>query len=224
MGALRSRRTLWILLGALLLSGCQTSGQSWGHSDPDAVPWEIGFVTPYSMEGWVEDSATVDVDGNLYRRIGSGGAAGGGKNGTELARGWARTVGGNYRTVLDAKLPVRIYVRWQSVVEPQTYQGWIEIPESARQVMRDALTQSCQEHPEIKEFRTGVAVLLGLAPGGMVQVWVEDKCMHPVKVARGQAEIEPQGPYLGQSGGHYHPQTEASKRYVEQYGIPYGSW
>ena len=217
-------RTLWILLGALLLSGCQTSGQSWGHSDPDAVPWEIGFVTPYSMEGWVEDSATVDVDGNLYRRIGSGGAAGGGKNGTELARGWARTVGGNYRKVLDAKLPVRIYVRWQSVVEPQTYQGWIEIPESARQVMRDALTQSCQEHPEIKEFRTGVAVLLGLAPGGIVQVWVEDKCMHPVKVARGQAEIEPKGPYLGQSGGHYHPQTEASKRYVEQYGIPYGSW
>jgi len=48
--------------------------------------------------------------------------------------------------------------------------------------------------------------------------------MHPVKVARGQAEIEPKGPALGLSGGSYIPQSEASKRYVEQYGIPYGSW
>ena len=176
------------------------------------------------MEVWVEDSATVDVDGNLYRRIGSGWATGGRKNGADGARGWPRAGGSGYQNVRDAKLPVRIYVRWQSVVEPQTYQGWIEIPESARQVMRKSLTNNCPEYPEIKEFRRGVPVRFGLAPGGVVQVWVEDECMNLVKVARGQAEIEPKGPYLGQSGGHYYPQTESSKRYVEQYGIPYGSW
>ena len=218
------KRTLWILLGALLLSGCQTSGQSWGHSDPDALPWEIGFVTPYSMEGWVEDSATVDVDGNLYRRIGSGWATGGRKNGADGARGWPRAGGSGYQNVRDAKLPVRIYVRWQSVVEPQTYQGWIEIPESARQVMRESLTKDCPEYPEIKEFRRGVPVRFGLAPGGVVQVWVEDECMNLLKVARGRAEIEPKGPDLGLSGGSYFPQSQASKRYVEKYGIPYGSW
>ena len=89
-------RTPWILLGALFLSGCQASGLSWGRSDPDAGPWALGFVTPYLMGGWVEESATVDVDGNFYRRIGSGWAAGGGKNGTELARGWA-VKGGRHR-------------------------------------------------------------------------------------------------------------------------------
>lgn len=150
-------RTPWILLGALFLSGCQASGLSWGRSDPDAGPWALGFVTPYLMDGWVEDSATVDVDGNLFRRIGSGGAAGGGKNGSKGARGWAVKGGGTERNVRDAKLPVRIYVRWQSVVEPQTYQGWIEIPESARQVMRDSLVKDCPGYPELKAVRTGVA-------------------------------------------------------------------
>ncbi|WP_458718525.1 DUF2931 family protein [Pseudomonas gregormendelii] len=217
-------RTPWILLGALFLSGCQASGLSWGRSDPDAGPWALGFVTPYLMGGWVEESATVDVDGNFYRRIGSGWAAGGGKNGTELARGWAVKGGGTERNVRDAKLPVRIYVRWQSVVEPQTYQGWIEIPESARQVMRAALRKDCQQFPETASILKIASVRLGLAPGGVVQIWVLDECMHPVKVARGQAEIESKGPDLGFSGGSYFPQSEASKRYVEKYGIPYGSW
>ena len=217
-------RTLWILLGALFLSGCQASGLSWGRSDPDVGPWALGFVTPYLMDGWVEDSATVDVDGNLFRRIGSGGAAGGGKNGSKGARGWAVKGGGTERNVRDAKLPVRIYVRWQSVVEPQTYQGWIEIPESARQVMRAALRKDCQQFPETASILKIASVMLGLAPGGVVQIWVLDECMHPVKVARGQAEIEHKGPDLGLSGGSYFPQSEASKRYVEKYGIPYGSW
>jgi hypothetical protein len=64
------------------------------------------------------------------------------------------------------------------------------------------------------------SVRFGLAPGGVVQVWVLDECLRPVKVARGQAEIEPLGPYLGKSGGRHYPQSEVSKRYVEKYGIP----
>ena len=90
--------------------------------------------------------------------------------------------------------------------------------------MRDALAKDCPAHPEIKEFRTAVTVRLGLAPGGVVQIWAENECMELVNIARGQADIVPLGPYLGKSGGRYYPQTEASKRYVEMYGIPYGSW
>ncbi|MFJ2390589.1 DUF2931 family protein [Pseudomonas koreensis] len=213
-------RTLWILLGAFLMSGCQASG----HSDPDAGPWALGFVTPYAMDGWVEDSATVDVKGNFYRRIGSGGAFGGRKNGADGARGWTVRGAGSEREVLYAKLPVRIYVRWQSLVEPQTYQGWIEIPESARQVMRKALTKGCPSIPNMDAVPKRASVLFGLAPGGIVQVWVMDECLRPVKVVRAQVEIEPKGPELGLSGGSYFPMQEYSKRYVEKYGIPFGSW
>ncbi len=216
-------RTLWILLGALLVGGCQASGLTWGRSDPDAGPWALGFVTPYAMDGWVEDSATVDVDGNLYRGIGSS-SSGGRKNGTDGARGWAVTGAGKERSVRDAKLPVRIYVRWQSLVEPQTYQGWIEIPESARQVMRNALTMDCPSIPEMAAIPKRVSVLFGLAPGGVVQIWMMDECLRPVKVVHAQVEIEPKGPDLGLSGGSYFPLQETSKLYVEKHGIPYGSW
>ena len=216
-------RTLWIVLGALLFSGCQASGLPWGRSDPDAGPWAVGFVTPYSVGAWVEDSATVDVDGNLYRRINSS-ASGGGKNGTEGARGWSATGVGTERYVRDAKLPVRIYVRWQSLAEPQTYQGWIEIPESARQIMRKALTLDCPSIPAMSEIPKRASVRFGLAPGGIVQVWAIDECLRAVKVTRVQVEIEPKGPALGLSGGSYFPLDEDSKRYVEKYGIPYGSW
>ena len=217
-------RTLWILLGALLVGGCQASGLTWGRSDPDAGPWALGFVTPYAMDGWVEDSATVDVDGNLYRRIGSGWASGGGKNGIDGARGWAVRGAGTEREVRDAKLPVRIYVRWQSLAEPQTYQGWIEIPESTRQIMRKALTLDCPSIPAMREIQKRASVRFGLAPGGIVQVWAIDECRRAVKVARAQVEIEPKGPALGLSGGSYFQLEEDSKRYVEKYGIPYGSW
>ena len=68
------------------------------------------------------------------------------------------------------------------------------------------------------------SMYLGLAPGGVVQVWVMNNCGYAVAVARGKGEIEPLGPHLGKSKGHYYPQSDASKRYVEKYGIPYGSW
>ncbi|WP_330220795.1 DUF2931 family protein [Pseudomonas frederiksbergensis] len=176
------------------------------------------------MSVWVEDSAVVDVDGVFYRRVGSGVASGGKNSSPDAARGWRKGIGGNERTVVGAKIPVRIYVRWQSLVEPQSYQGWFEIPESARQIMHDAVTKDCPEYPELKEIRAGGSVQLGLAPGGIVQIWVRDQCQRPVKVARGQAEIVPLGPDLGRSGGNYFPLEDASKRYVEKYGIPYGSW
>lgn len=217
-------RALWILLGTLLLSACQATELSAGRSDPNSVPWELGFTEPNFMRVWVEDSAVIDVDGVLYRRVGSGVAAGGKNSSADAARGWRKGIGGNERTVVGAKIPVRIYVRWQSLVEPQTYQGWFEIPESARQIMRDAVTKDCPEYPELKELRAGGSVQLGLAPGGVVQIWVRDQCQRPVKVARGQAEIESKGPALGLSGGSYFPLDDASKRYVEKYGIPYGSW
>ncbi|MDT4863828.1 hypothetical protein FQZ97_985520 [compost metagenome] len=125
--------------------------------------------------------------------------------------------------MVGADLPQRIYVRWQSIVEPQTYRAWVDIPEEARQIMRDSVTWRCPQKPD-RVSRYRASLYMGLAPGGTIQVWVHNRCYKSVKVARAQAEVEPLGPHLGKSGGHYYPQSEASKRYVERFGIPYGSW
>ncbi|MDH4553958.1 DUF2931 family protein, partial [Pseudomonas sp. BN417] len=64
-----------------------------------------------------------------------------------------------------------------------------------------------------------------LAPGGTIQVWVHNRCYKSVKVARAQAEIEPLGPSQGQTAGEYaYDPSEKAKRYIERFGIPYGSW
>jgi len=89
--------------------------------------------------------------------------------------------------------------------------------------MRTSTSRRCAKTPD-QEARFMASIYLGLAPGGVVQVWVRDECHHPIKVARAQAEVEPLGPHLGKSDGHYYPQSEKSKRYIEKYGIPYGSW
>jgi hypothetical protein len=87
-----------------------------------------------------------------------------------------------------------------------------------------SVNQRCPQTPD-QEARFMASVYLGLAPGGVVQVWVRDSCHHPVKVARAQAEIEPLGPSQGKNEGRYaYPVSEKAKRYIDKYGIPYGSW
>ncbi|QQX61340.1 DUF2931 family protein [Pseudomonas chlororaphis] len=216
-------RVFIALLGALLLTGCQASGPLSGKNDPKDPWWELSFTQPYYMKVWVEDTAVEDINGQLFKHTGRGSAADGDPSlKKEWARGWSGVGGGGW-SVVGADLPKRIYVRWQSVVEPQTYRAWVDIPEEARKIMTTSTNRRCPETPH-QTARYMASVYLGLAPSGIVQVWVRDECRHPVKVARAQAEIEPLGPHLGKSNGHYYPLSENSKRYIEKYGIPYGSW
>lgn len=176
------------------------------------------------MKVWVEDTSVEDIKGRAFMHTGGGSASGGQpEDGTASAQGW-HGVGSNGKAVVGADLPKRIYVRWQSIVEPQTYKAWVDIPEEARQLMLESVNQRCAKTPEQKG-RYNASLYLGLAPGGGVQVWVRDSCHHPVKVARAQAEVEPLGPSQGKNQGRYaYPVSEKSKRYIERFGIPYGSW
>ncbi|WP_253206448.1 DUF2931 family protein [Pseudomonas chlororaphis] len=169
-------RAFTVLLGALLLTGCLANDPLSAKNDPKSPWWELGFTEPYYMEVWVEDSAVEDINGKLFRRTGRGTAAGGDHGyKKEWARGWDG-VGIDGKSVVGADLPKRIFVRWQSVVEPQTYRVWIDIPEEARQIMRKTTARRCPETPQ-QTASYMASVNLGLAPGGIVQVWVRDECI-----------------------------------------------
>lgn len=217
-------RVLVTLLCALFTTGCQSADPLSAKNDPKSESWELAFTEPYYMKVWVEDSAVEDINGKLFKRTGGGTAAGGEpEDGKESARGW-HAVGAAAKPVIGADLPKRIYVRWQSIVEPQTYSVWLDVPEEARQLMRTSVNQRCLETPK-EQASYSASIYLGLAPGGVVQVWVRDSCHYPVKVARAKAEIEPLGPSQGKNQGRYaYPISEKSKRYIDKFGIPYGSW
>lgn len=216
-------RLLTSLLCAVLMTGCHADPLS-TKNDPKSPWWELAFTEPHYMKVWVEDTAVEDIKGETFLHTGGGSASGGQpEDGTDSARGW-HGVGSTGKSVVGADLPKRIYVRWQSIVESHTYKVWIDIPEEARQLMLESVNQRCAKTPE-QEGRYNASLYLGLAPGGVVQVWVRDSCHHPVKVARAQAEVEPLGPSQGKNQGRYaYPVSEKSKRYIEKFGIPYGSW
>jgi len=176
------------------------------------------------MKVWVEDSSVLDIKNRTFFKAGGSTAAGGEpEDGTESARGWG-TVSGSGIPVTGADLPKLIFVRWRSISEQKTYKGFIEIPESARQLMVDSTYQRCPETPE-RTARYMASLYVGLAPGGVLQAWVRDSCHRPIQVAHAQGELEPLGPEQGKHGGRYaYPVSEKAKRYIDKYGIPFGSW
>lgn len=215
---------LLALMGLFFLSASQAADPVSGKHDPHPRWWSIDFGGPPYMIGWVENSTVEDIQGHFFDN-GAGGALGTATPGddTEVAKGWPR-IGGSVMPVTGADLPKRIFVRWQSVVEPQTYKAWVDIPEEARQIMQASTSQRCAKTPNIpSRFRAWLMV--GLAPGGVVQVWVKDSCNESIKVARAQAEVEPLGPSQGKTDGRYAFKiSEKAQRYIDKYGIPYDSW
>ncbi|WP_297836897.1 DUF2931 family protein, partial [Pseudomonas sp.] len=177
-------KTIVIVLGSLLLGGCQAADPLSGAKDRHDRWWDLHFTAPDYMPSWVEASAVVDINNRFFPRGGAGVIGGGNfhDEGIESARGWPG-YRGNGSSVTGADLPRRVFVRWQSTVEPQTYQGWIEIPEEARQLLRKSVARRCAETPEMPS-PYHASLTLGLAPGGIVKAWVFDECLNAIPVAR----------------------------------------
>lgn len=213
-----------LMLSVLLVAGCQANDPLSAENDPRSDWWGLAFTEPAYMKVWVEDSTVLGIKNRTFFKAGGRTAAGGEpEDGTESARGWG-TVSGSGIPVTGADLPKLIFVRWQSISEQKTYKGFIEIPESARQLMVGSTHQRCQETPE-RAARYIASLYVGLAPGDVLQAWVRDSCHRPVQVAHAQGELEPLGPEQGKHGGHYaYPVSEKAKQYIEKYSIPYGSW
>ncbi|APC15464.1 hypothetical protein BLL42_06885 [Pseudomonas frederiksbergensis] len=209
------------LLLALMLFGCT---QSFAQSSND-LPWFLGFSAPAYMDVWIETADVVDIHERVFKGAG-GGIASVPKppNNQGVAKGWSSSNGGGKgRHVTGADLPRLIYIRWQSLVEPQTYEAYIVIPESAREIMRKPEKAFCRADGKwITDYRDDIGI--GLAPGGIAKVWLGGPCLKAVEIARVEGTINPKGPYEGKSGGKHRPLSEVSKAYIEKFGIPYGSW
>ena len=215
-------KTAALLLGLLLLSACKHDPLS-ADNDPKLDSWSLDIEGPSYMQGTIELIVVEDIHGRFFRRPG-GSSVGSGNPGLdrEYARGWT-TIGGNIYSISSIDLPKRIFVRWQSIVEQKTYKGWVDIPESGRSIMRGSTARRCPDWPDYPA-NPMISAVLGVAPGGVIRVWANDNCLNDNLIAGAQAEIEPLGPFQGKSNGRYRLHKEHSKRYIERYGIPYGSW
>lgn len=207
----------WLAYGlAFLLSGCALSPAASGQLPYEA--WRLGFLAPSNMEVWLETADVEDVRGHTFYGAMAGTVA---INYSEDVSGWRQPVGwGAGRYLTGAALPKRIYVRWQSLVEPQTYYAMLHIPESARQLMRSKAPS--MRAPIRYEYQKALAI--GLAPGGWIKAWVMSPSSTPVEVLCQRADIEPKGANQGNYTGRYVTLGARSRAYLQHHNIPYNSW
>ena len=208
-------KRLILVLGLLIsLTACANGPR------PPTLPypaWSVGLAAPKHMEVWVESVDVLDQRGFGYFRV-HGGVAGY----TGEVKGWHKGVSGG-KPINNVDLPEKIYLRWQSLVEPQAYTIGIQIPPWVRDEMVRPERVFCQGSRKWKDDYRKI-ITLGMAPGGIVKMWVGGPCLGFKEVGRFQAKVHPLGPYQGKSKGKYVPLEPENKAYIEKNGIPYGSW
>lgn len=207
-------RLIVILLLFLSLNACASNAPRMPYPT-----WYIGLGAPRHMEVWVESVDVVDRRDLAFERVHGGVAAY--NNRTE---GWWEG-GGKMKPINNVDLPNIIFVRWQSLVEPQVYNVRINIPQWVREEMLTPHSEYCSVTKQVDtSYRKMIGI--GLAPGGIAKAWVGGACLPFMEIGRFVGVVERKGPSQGQTGGKYAwPELEpASKAYIEQHGIPYDSW
>ncbi|WP_455924002.1 DUF2931 family protein [Pseudomonas putida] len=169
------------------------------------------------MEVWVEGVDVVDRRGGYYV-----GVFGGVASYTGRAEGWHEG-GGARMPASNVDLPEKIIVRWQSLVEPQAYRVSIDIPQWVRTEMVKSTHMYCAPAQKYMTIYPHT-LTFGVAPGGVVKVWLGAGCLGYTQVGRFQAEVEPLGPYRKGTGIYYRAPTKQSQEYIDKHGIPYGTW
>jgi hypothetical protein len=207
------------LLIGLLFSLCACARESQLPAPPQLPydSWYVGLVAPRHMEVWVETVDVLDKRGQAFFRV-HGGVA----SYTGQPDGW-HLGGAGGKPINNVDLPERLFLRWQSLAEPQAYKIRITIPQWVRDEMVKPHRVFCKWDQKVVTLYRDT-ITLGMAPGGIIKVWVGTGCLEHKEVGRFQAEIEPLGPYRGKSNGQYVPIEPENKAYVDAHGIPYGSW
>jgi len=213
---------LWAM--ALLLSGC-ASGQ--GKPDLPYKSWGIAAFAPRYMDVWIESVDVIDKRGLVFEQVYGGigsTVAPPHKNGKPT--GWTTKPGGSTKPISGVDLPEIIFVRWQSLVEPQTYNARINIPLWVREEMvKPNEVADCARKDKRLTVDYRRAITIGLAPGGIVKVWLRGGCLEALEIGRFEGAVSKLGPDMGKNNGRYaYPITPESKAYIEKFGIPYGSW
>ncbi|MAC98970.1 hypothetical protein CNQ84_18080 [Pseudomonas abyssi] len=218
-----------ILVPALILGGCQSSKPVEPFPPKPDLPyraWYVGLGAPDYMEAWVDGVDLIDVNDLMYERVFGGIASTSTPpNNQGDARGWPERPGpGSSFPMSGVDLPEKITVRWQSLAEPEAYRASFYVSDETRaEMIKPRPTYCAWRDAHVTHYLNIIAI--GVAPGGVVKAWLVGPCLDPIEIAHVQGEINPVGPYNGESNGEfYRPPSPNAQHYIDTHGIPFGSW
>lgn len=222
------RNSVFILFLLITLTACASEPNPLRPPPPELPyrTWEIGLIAPNYMEVWVERVDVLDQRGLGYFEVHAGVASiQNPPNNRGNPKGWPDQPGaGSTRPMTGIDLPEIVFLRWQSLAEPQIYRVAIRIPEWARKEMLTPYPAYCLfDGKHIQDYRSVITV--GLAPGGIAKAWLSGDCSKPIEIGRFKATIHPEGPYEGTSDGEYYrPPSDHAQQYLDTHEIPFDSW
>lgn len=195
------RNIIW-LWGALTLTGCA----SWGKED---IPWYVGVAAPEHYEMWVINMH-LEKSGERSWRVPVGT--------TECC--WKGDFGPFGTGGAMDPFPNLIALHWFSFAEQKYYSTLIEIPPGLQDRMR-VPAHTVSPNGQVRYLPRSTLVL-GLAPGGEVVVWMMSQRTNAVEVMRVPAvEVEGDPTDFSVITEDYLKEHGA---YLEEHGIPLEGW
>lgn len=197
------RKILVVALAAatLLASGCASSAK-------EDIPWSIRIAAPEHYEVWVTNMYLEKTGERSWREpVGTVGCCWKGPHGPSGSGAG-----------LDP-FPELILLHWFSFAEQKYYVEIIKVPPDLQDRMREPAIYKTP-----MDVRSGPrhALVIGLAPGGTVVVWIMNQIGNEIEVMRLQASEGPGDPDDFEVGTKNY--LEKHGDYLKEHGIPLEGW
>lgn len=196
-------------LCVLVLLGCSEQTESDGAMPgPNSTYRSIGVVAPKHYDVWVDKFFIESLSEDIGWRAPIG----------SVSCCWKEPFGAmaDWQT-----MPELFLIRWFSFAEQQSYEAVIKLENADEIEERMKEVAPFESYGEIAERPRDVLVL-GLAPGGTVVMWIMNRGENAIEVGRYESrkvETHPE---------HYREITERYNRdngeYIQKHGIPLEGW
>ncbi|AHI32356.1 hypothetical protein AU15_17300 [Marinobacter salarius] len=198
---IRKISVAWVLVLAVLASGCASP------QDNDSI-WYIDVAAPEHYDVWGVEMFLEKTGERSWRQpVGYVGCCWEGPNGP---------TGSGSRV---DPFPELIWIRWFSFAEQKYYVKLIEVPPNLLERMRKPAPYATQI-----DMRSGPrdTMVIGLAPGGTVVVWILNQIGNEIEVMRMKATEVPGDPDDFEVGTRNY--LEKHGDYLQEHGIPTEGW
>ncbi|WP_269447616.1 DUF2931 family protein [Aliivibrio salmonicida] len=120
-------------------------------------------------------------------------------------------------SIKSTELPGLFYIRWHSLSNKKTYNKNIRVSEDIRDKMKNYHDIRCGKSNKLRPYKNNI--LLGLAPDGMISVFLNGGCFD------NELQFKVQATEYKVSDDFVYPElSEEAQAYVDEHGVPVGIW
>ena len=120
-------------------------------------------------------------------------------------------------SIKSTELPGLFYIRWHSLSNKKTYNKSVRVSEEIRKKMSEYHDMRCGFNNGLYPYKDNI--LLGLAPDGMISVFLNGTCF------KNELQFKVQAIEYKVSDDFIYPElSEEAQAYVDEHGVPSGIW